>query len=175
MGGAAPPPSAPASHFPGCTESVPSPQRAPRLVVRRTHAQVTPRAACQPPLAEQGSRGGVHPDCVFQRQLFRWERAWGLPRTQSGQKRQNTILRCVCRSKHRKSWVLPPSVGCYAWLCVGCGPGTAVCDTKAGDRGWWLRLSAVSSQLLLSRVQPSCLGAEGTDMPCVTCTFLWSP
>lgn len=43
VGGAAPPPSAPASHFPGCKESVPSPQRAPRLVgapTRRWHQEL---------------------------------------------------------------------------------------------------------------------------------------
>lgn len=65
---AAPIPLGPASHFYGCTETIPFPNRAPELLVYHTHAHQK-LSASQSRLSK-GNTAGFIPDHVFQSQLF---------------------------------------------------------------------------------------------------------
>lgn len=166
---AAPPPLAPASHFYGCNETVPFPKRAPRLLLYHTHAQMTPK------LAEQRRHGMVHSYWCASKPAFRVVESPGFMQGIKYPEKGKYPQVCLC--VQTQEFLNATSISGYTWLWVGHGPGAA--DTKAGDRGRWLRLSAVLPQPLLSRVGSTCLGCTGQQQraqtcPVSPCTFLWS-
>lgn len=123
----------------------------------------TPKAVCQPKPAEQRKHGRVHPWPCISKPAFQLLESLG---SQSAQKRKN-ILRWVCRSKHRKSWMPPPSLAMPGReLVVVQGQLTVTPNLGTGAGGWG---SVLCYPNQCFPVRSSCLGCTGRHQRAQTC------